>query len=93
MLRCIVLMMASNPAAEDINLVLYSLANVSRQLAGRPPLPPPRSLSEQLPYSLCNSAGTYAREMRKVMHGHQPTSQFVGIARSYPNSVHDLLCV
>ena len=26
------------------------------------------------------------------MHGHQPTSQFVGIARSYPNSVHDLLC-
>jgi len=27
-------MMATNPAAEDVNLVLYSLANVSRQLAG-----------------------------------------------------------
>jgi hypothetical protein len=29
-LRHIALMMASNPAAEDVDLVLYSLANVSR---------------------------------------------------------------
>ena len=28
-LRCIALMMASNPAVEDINLVLFSLANIS----------------------------------------------------------------
>ena len=40
------LMMASNPAVEDINMVLFSLANVSRQLAGGPPLPTPRSFSE-----------------------------------------------
>ena len=82
MLCRIALMMASNPAAEDVNLVLYSLANVSRQLVGGPPLPPPRSFSEQLPHGLRNSAGTYARETRKVMHGHLPTSQFVGMAGS-----------
>ena len=45
-LRRIALMMASNPAIEDINLVLFSLANVSRQLAGGPPLPTPRLFSE-----------------------------------------------
>ena len=73
-LRRIALMMASNPAAEDVNLVLYSLANVSRQLVGGPPLPPPRSFSEQLPHGLRNSAGTYAREMHKAMRGHQPMS-------------------
>jgi len=42
-LRRISLMTASNPAVEDVNLVLFSLANVSRQLAGGPPLAPPRS--------------------------------------------------
>jgi hypothetical protein len=88
----IALMMASNPTAEDINLVLYSLANVSRQLTGGPPLQPPCSFSEQLPYGLHNSAGTYARETRKIMHGHQPTTQFVRMAGSYPTTVHDLLC-
>ena len=85
-------MMASNLAAEDVNLVLYSLVNASRQLVGGPPLPPPRSFSERLPFGLRNSAGTYAREMHKAMHGHQPTSQFAGMAGSYPDSVHDLLC-
>ena len=30
--------------------------------------------------------------MHKAMHGHQPTSQFVGMAGSYPDSIHDLLC-
>jgi hypothetical protein len=91
-LRRIALMMASNPAAEDVNLVLFSLANVSRQLVGGSPLPPPRSFSEQLPFGLRNSAGFYAREMHKGVHGHQPTSQFMGMAGSYPDSVHDLLC-
>jgi hypothetical protein len=57
-----------------------------------PPLPPPRLFSEQLPFGLRNSADTYAREMHKAMRGHQPTSQFVGMAGSYPDSVHDLLC-
>ena len=33
-LRCISLMMASNPTVEDVNLVIFFLANVSRQLAG-----------------------------------------------------------
>ena len=46
LLRRIALMMASNPAVEDVNLVLFSLANVSRQLAGGPPLPTPRLFSE-----------------------------------------------
>ena len=35
---------------------------------------------------------TYVRETRKIMHGNQPTSQFVGMAGSYPASIHDLLC-
>ena len=42
----IALMMASNPAVEDVNQILFSLANVSRQLAGGPPLPTPHSFSE-----------------------------------------------
>ena len=73
-LRRIALMMATNPTAEDVNLVLYSLANVSRQLAGGPLLPPPRSFSERLLFGLRNSVGTYAREMHKAMRGHQPIS-------------------
>ena len=92
MLHRIALMMVSNPATEDVNLVLYSLANVSRQLAGGPPLPPPRSFSEWLPFGLRNSADTYVRKTHKAMRGYQPASQFMGMAGSYPDSVHDLLC-
>ena len=54
-LRRIALMMASNPAVEDVNLVFFSLANVSRQLTGGPPLPTPHSFLERLPFGLCNS--------------------------------------
>ena len=85
-------MMASNSAAEDVNLVLYSLANIVRQLAGGPPLPPPRSFSERPAFGLRNSADMYVRETHKIMREHQPTQQFVGMAGSYPASVHDLLC-
>ena len=46
LLRRIALMMASNSAIEDVNLVLFSLANVSQQLAGGPPLLTSRSFSE-----------------------------------------------
>ena len=60
-------MMASNPAVEDVNLVLFSLANVSRQLAGEPPLPTPCLFSEQLPFGLRNAASVYARETRKAV--------------------------
>ena len=92
MLRRIALMMVSNPAVEDVNLVLFSLVNVSRQLAGGPPLPTPCSFSERLPFGLRNSASIYAREMHKAAQGRQPTSQFVGMTGSHPDSVHDLLC-
>ena len=85
-------MMASNPAVEDVNLVLFSLANDSRQLAGGPPLSTPRSFSEWLPFGLRNSASVYARELHKAAQGRQPASQFVGMMESYPDSVHDLLC-
>ena len=66
MLRRIALMMASNPAVEDVNLVLFSLANVSRQLVGGPPLLTPRSFSERLPFGLHNTASIYAWEVRKA---------------------------
>jgi hypothetical protein len=91
-LRRIALMMASNPAVEDVNLVLFSLPNVSRQLAGGPPLPTPRSFSERLPFGLRNATSVYAREVRKATQGFQPASQFVGMTESYPDSVHNLLC-
>jgi hypothetical protein len=91
-LRRIALMVASNPAVEDVNLVLFSLANIFRQLAGGPPLVTPRSFSEQLPFGLRNSASVYARELHKATQGRRPTPQFVGMTESYPNSVHDLLC-
>jgi len=65
-LRRISLTMASNPAVEDVSLVLFSLANVSWQLAGGPPLAPPRSFSERLPFGLRNAASVYAREARKA---------------------------
>ena len=92
MLRRISLFMASNPAVEDVNLVLFSLANVSRQLAGGPPLAPPRSFSEQLPFGLRNAASVYVREVHKAAQRFQPASQFVGMMESYPDSVHDFLC-
>ena len=41
---------------------------------------------------MSNSAGTYAREMHKAARGHQSASQVVGMAGSYPDSVHDLHC-
>ena len=82
-------MMASNPTVEDVNLVLFSLANVSRQLAGGPPLPTPRSFSERLPFGLCNSMSVYAQEMHKAAQGRQPMTQFVGMTGSYTDSVHD----
>ena len=91
-LRRIALMMASNPTVEDVNLVLFSLANISRQLAGGPPLPTSHSFSEWLPFGLRNSASIYAREMHKAAQGRQPTSRFVGMTGSHPDSVHDLLC-
>ena len=84
MLRGIMLMMATNPVVEDVNLVLFSLANVSRQLAGEPPFPTPRSFSDQLPFGLRNSASIYAREMHKAAQGRQPTSRFVGMTGSHP---------
>ena len=84
--------MASNSAIEDINLVLFSLANVSRQLTGGPPLPTPRSFSERLPFGVRNAASVYAREVRKAAQGFQLASQFVRMTEIYPNSVHDLLC-
>ena len=92
MLHRIGLTMASNAVVEDVNLVLFSLANVSRQLAGGPPLPTPRSFSERLPFGLYNSTSIYAQEMHKAAQGRQPASQFVGMMESYPDSVHDLLC-
>ena len=73
MLCRIALMMASNPATEDVDLVLYSLANVSRQVVGGPPLPPPRSFSERPAFGLRNSADAYVWEMYKIMRGRQPT--------------------
>ena len=85
-------MMTSNPAVEDVNLVLFSLANISRQLAGGPPLPTPRSFSERLPFGLRNFASVYVRELHKAAQGCQPASQFVGMTESYSDSVHDLLC-
>jgi hypothetical protein len=84
-------MMASNPAVKDVNLVLFSLVNISRQLAGGPPLPTHRSFFEWLPFGLRNSMSVYAREMHKAAHGHQQTSQFVGMAGWHRDSVHDLL--
>ena len=62
------------PAVEDVNLVLFSLANVSRQLTGGPPLAAPRSFSERLPFGLRNAASVYAREVRKATKGFQPAS-------------------
>ena len=78
-LRRIALMMDSNPAVEDVNLVLFYLANVSRQLVGGPLLPMPRSFSERLPFGLRNAASVYTREERKAAQGFQPASQFVGM--------------
>ena len=72
-------MMASNSAVEDVNLVLFSLANISRQLAGGPPLSTPRLFTEQLPFGLRNTVSVYAREVRKAAQGFQPASQFVGM--------------
>ena len=85
-------MMASNPAIEDVNLILFSLANVSRQLAGGPPLPTPCSFSERLPLGLRNYASVYVWELHKAAQRRQPASQFVGMMESYSDSVHDLLC-
>ena len=85
-------MMASNPAVEDVNLVLFSLANVSRQLASGLPLLTPRSFSERLPFGLRNASSVYVWETRKAAQAFEPTSRFVGMTESYPDSVHDLLC-
>ena len=73
-------------------MVLFSLANVSRQLVGGPPLLTPRSFSERLPFGLRNAVSVYAREVRKTTQGSRPTPQLVGMTESYPDSVHDLLC-
>ena len=86
MLRRIALMVASNPAAEDVDLVLYSLANVSRQLARGTPLSPPHSPRKLIMFVLVNSADTYVQDAHRTMREHQPAHQLVGMTGSYPAS-------
>ena len=88
----IALMMASNPAAEDVDMVLYSLANISRQLRGGPPLPPLQLPPAPFVFGQANSANTYAQEAREIMREHRSVTQLVGITEVYPDSIHDLLC-
>ena len=83
-LRHIELMMDSNPAVEDVDMVLYSLANVSRLLKGGPPLPPPQSPPGSFVFGQANSASTCVRETRKTMREHRSTSRLVGMTEGYP---------
>ena len=81
-------MMASNPAAEDVDLVLYLLAIVSRQLRSGSSLLPPRSPPGPFVFGQANSASTHVRETRRTMRERHSASRLVGVTEGYP----DLLC-
>ena len=77
-LRCIALMMASKPAAEDVDMVLYLLANVSQQLRGGPPLPPPQSPPAAFVFGQANPMNTYVQEARGTVRERRSATQLVG---------------
>jgi hypothetical protein len=87
-----VLLLVPCPAAEDVDLILYSLANVSRELTGGTPLSTPCPSREHAAFGLVDFADTYVQEVHRTMRERQPTPLFVSMAGSYPASIHDLLC-
>jgi hypothetical protein len=78
-LRRIALMMASKPAVEDFDMVLYSLANVSQQLRGGPPLPSPQSPPASFVFGQANPTNTYVQEARETVREHRSATQLVGV--------------
>jgi hypothetical protein len=74
----------------DVDLLLFLLRNIFRQLSGGTPLSPPRLLHGRFLFGLTNTAGVYARELWKIMSRPLLTIEFVGMTGYSPASFHDL---
>jgi hypothetical protein len=88
--RRIELMLGANPSASNMDLLLFSLRNIFRQLSEGTPLSPPRSLRGQSPFGLTNTASFYARELRRGLPQPPPATEFMGMTGYSPASSHNL---
>jgi hypothetical protein len=88
--RRIELMLHANPSESKLDLLLFSLCHIFRQLFGRTSLSPPRSLHGRSLFGLTNSTSVYARELQKIMSPRPPVTEFMGMTGYGAALFHDL---
>lgn len=79
-----------SPMVNDVDTIMYSLANIFSQLSGGASLSPPCSPRAWLPFGLASPTDAYARGLWRVMTSFLHPCEFVGMVDYAFASFHDL---